>query len=350
MQSRSRENFPWYVALSSVAVLAAAIPLGYPIPRGVGSHSSYEFFSDGPQLLPHLLLAGLAAFFSDGPQLFAYLLLAGLAAFMCAQSCLERRSILGYESERAFVLWFMGAFAFLCAFAGSALYGHLRDFIGYVVYAWGSGDYEDAWGRAHAIAAIVRTSSPVVLMLIISAAFSFCAAFFKREEVRGTTDAARRFRTVGMFTGVVAVVSLLVEAGAPGLTPSRFIQAYGFYWQPVYGTLSVLFWTALPTFIIARRVAPRDVPSSRPGRILAFGVATVATIQLLRTAAMEIGWEPFIVAVLDAGYFPALADFQENHPLATVAIVYVIQLPLALISIWCGARLALKCPRASDTY
>ncbi|WP_312427628.1 hypothetical protein [Achromobacter sp.] len=331
MPPRFSQKFPWYVALSSVAVLAAAIRLGYPIPRGAGPQSSYGFLS-------------------DGPQLFAYLLLAGIAAFMCAQSRLERRSILGYESERAFVLWFMGAFAFLCAFAGSALYGYLRDFTGYVVYAWGSGDYDDAWDRAQAVAAIVRALSPIVLVLMIGAAFFFCAVVFKREEVRGTGDAARRFRAIGMFTGVVVVVSLLVEASAPGFTPSRFVRAYGFYWQPVYGTLSVLFWTALPTFIIARCVAPRDVPNSRPGRILVFGVATVAAIQLLRIAAMEIGWEPFIVAVFDAGYFPALADFQENHPLATVAIVYVIQLPLALISIWCGARFALKCSRFDDQH
>lgn len=64
-----------------------------------------------------------------------------------------------------------------------------------------------------------------------------------------------------------------------------------------------------------------------------FGVATVAVIQLLRIALMKMGWESFIVAAFDAGYFPALADFQENLSLATVAIVYVIQLPLALISI-----------------
>lgn len=331
MPPRSSQRFPWYIALSSVAVLAAAIRLGYPIPRAVGSHSS-----DG--------------FLRDGPQLFAYLLLAGIAAFVCAQSRLERRSILGYESERAFVLWFMGAFAFLCAFAGSALYGYLRDFIGYVVYAWGSGDYEDAWDRAQTVAAIVRALSPVVLVLMIGAAFFFCAVVFKREEVRGTGDAARRFRAIGMFTGVVAVVSLLVEASAPGFTPSNFIRAYDFWWQPVYGSLSVLFWTALPTFIIARRVTPRDVPISRPGRILVFGIATVAAIQLLRTAAMAIGWKPFIVAVFDAGYFPALADFQENHPLATVAIVYVIQLPLALASVWCGARFALKSSRVNDQH
>lgn len=48
---------------------------------------------------------------------------------------------------------------------------------------------------------------------------------------------------------------------------------------------------------------------------------------------MKIGWGSFIVAVFNAGYFPALADLQENLSLATVAIVYVIQLPLALISI-----------------
>ena len=105
-----------------------------------------------------------------------------------------------------------------------------------------------------------------------------------------------------------------------------------------------------PTFIIARWIAPCDMPISRPGRILVFGIATVAAIQLLRTAAMAIDWKPFIVAVFNAGFYPALADFQENHPLATVAIVYVIQLPLALASVWCGARFALKCSRTSDLH
>lgn len=324
MPSRSSQRFPWYIALSSVAVLAAAIRLGYPIPRGVGSHSS-----DG--------------FLRDGPQLFAYLLLAGIAAFVCAQSRLERRSILGYESERAFVLWFMGAFAFLCAFAGSALYGYLRDFSGYVVYAWGSGDIDDARDRAEALAVLVRVSSPLVLMLMIAAAFFGCAAFFRREEVHGTVDAERRFRAVGMFTGVVTVASLLVESSAPDLTPSRFIAFHVLSWRPVYGTLSVFFWTAIPTFVIARCVVPRNMPISRPGRIFVFGIATVAAIQALRIGAVQIGWGPFMLAVFDAGYFPAFAEFTEHQSLEMVAILYVIQLPLALASVWCGARFALKC-------
>lgn len=329
MLPRSNENFPWYIALSSVAVLAAAIGLGFPIPKAVVPWSMDKF--------------------NDGPQLFAYLLLAGLAAFMCAQDRLERRSISGYKSHRAFVLSFMGMFAFLCTFAGSVLYDLLRSSMAYVVRDWPRGGLEDAWERAQIIAAIVRASSPVLLLLMIAAAFFVCGAFFRSEEVPGTVKSARRSRAVGMFTGVVAVVSLLVECGAPSLTPSLFILAYDLSWQPLYGTLSVLLWTVFPTFVIARWVAPHSMPISRPGRIFVFGIATVAVIQVLRIAAVVIGWEPIFVAIRDAGYFPAVADFHEHHPLAAVAIVYVLQLPLALASVWCGARLALKHPPVSDT-
>jgi|GEM_PF-3872010 len=33
-----------------------------------------------------------------------------------------------------------------------------------------------------------------------------------------------------------------------------------------------------------------------------------------------------------------------------VAILYVIPLPLALASVWCGARFALKCSRPSELH
>ncbi len=322
MQPRSKERLPWYLALSTASITTAAIALGLPIPKAAALWSTSE----------HTIAVA---------QLFAYALLTGLVAFLLAQTHLERRRISGYRSDSAFVTLFAILYAVTCAVGGVLLFELAKSVLSFVVYEWPGNSLANSGGRAQTTAAIFRALFPVAIALMVVAAWLLSISVFNGKKIKSVATLPRRIRAAGMFAGVVTVASLFLESATPTITPTRFIWAQGLAWGPAYGTLAVLLWISIPTFVIAVCVAPRNMTITRPVRLLAFGVGTIATIQALRFALMFFGWGPLVMAVDVAGYFSEFADFPEQHPLLTLAIAHTISLLLTLPVVWGIARFAL---------
>lgn len=309
------EKLPWYAALATVPIATAASMLGLLMPKAVDSTNTDQLVNVIPQCL-------------------AYLLTLGATAFFLAQQHLEKGRLAGYAKNGSFITLFAFAYALVALFGGYLFLDLARGLQEALVYDWPSGDLSRAWERKQVAMTVIRVAAPVVAVLLVFAAWKFSVFFFNGPRVRAVSVSARRTRAAGMFACVVTAASLLMEGISPTLTPTRFIWAHEVPLRPLYATVSILLWTTLPVFLIARYVARRDLAATRPGRIVLFGLGTMLVIQFLRFAVMFGGWVPLVTAVDEAGHLPAFAAFPEAHPLWTLAIVYALHIPLTVSVTW----------------
>lgn len=323
MKSHPRALLPAYAALSAAAVLIAATFLGMPIPQVEAAFSTPEWAR---------VTVSVAC----------YALLVATMTFLVAQAYLERRNLVGYQRNSAFVVLFASVLAVALAVGHGIWFSIARSGLDYIVYGWRGANVEDSWNRRDLAITVIRVVAPVVTALCVVGAWRLSIGVFNGKTRRDGVHRSYRGRRALAFTGVVTSALLLIEHMWPGITPTRFIWARDIPLMPVYGALSVLGWISLPTFIIACYVAPHAPAGTRPARILTFGLGAAAGIQLLHVTLIFVGWRHFVMAIDDAGRLKDYFNFHDNYPLSVLAIGYAIQLPLHWVVIWVMSRFALS--------